>query len=1091
MLLFVFAAASSRADESPKDFDVPSDVAAKSLKVFAQQSGVEVLVSADLGQSTITQAVKGEMTAAAAIQGMLQGTGLVAQFDQKNGVYAIKKGSEADPNAPGAVAPTADRPSSSAQTDDEDKKAVLLGEFVVKDRKPFLGSNIDLPRTKDDIQPYYIWGSTQIANSGAVDIQDFFQRMVPMDTNRESITQTPGGMSAASNISLGGLSGNSSFTSGTQNTLILVDGLPLPNITYRTITAEPDLNGIPLAAVDHIEVLPVSASAIYGASVAAGMVNIVLKHDYSGVELSSTYSSPVDGHAPTENVSLTAGGNFEGGKTNLLFTASYQTEQPLVLQNRLSQIVSPYQARYFGLYPGGESGFLGIGTATPLAFSAEPIVTSANGTPLFAGTAVTQVQVPAGYQGGQGSALLQANAGNFNLSHPDTGGPTGIGGLRYPMTQGTTEKSFGLLLRREMAPWLEIYGQFRDSSNDTSSFLDNFSFTGITEPATAPGNPFGQAVKISGVEPSNLLPTRTEIVTRNASMGAKINLPLEWKADLDYSWGSSNYRFFEQITDSTALQAAVTNGSTNLITDLGRYPINAAAYSEFLIIPENSSVDALQLKLAGPLMKLWAGAPSLAFGVEHQKNGNEGSQESVIFPGRLAVTGVSASAIATEPIYFASASQSDDSGYAELTMPLVSKANGIPGVSQLDLQAAGRYDSVHEVATSPLDVITENLVGGAVVTSPDLTGTTTVEPFANNLTHFNSSNGTIGIKYQPVDDIFFRASYSSGFVPPTYSDLQSTLSAGTQTQTSGFFPGVPTTSPHPYTQISDPLLNATYSVPFIVGGNPNLKPETSRGVDWGVVFEPTFLKGLRVSLDYTRITKSDDIIAPLPQTLIADAAQFPGRVVRGTPNSGQSVGPIVLLDESDINAPETLTSYFNVEADYTLITGSAGTWKVAADAFSWQHYEIQSVIGGASVEQLGNPDVSPLSGGLGSGAALAKFKGTLGLDWAKGPFSAGWLVRYVGPYNEGSFFGAGAPDAYEVGTVNGWVSGQVYHDVYLGYKFRNGALSGVSVQAGVKNIFSHIPPFDGTLNGVGAPYWFSAYGDPQLATYQLTIRKKF
>jgi iron complex outermembrane receptor protein len=225
-------------------------------------------------------------------------------------------------------------------------------------------------------------------------------------------------------------------------------------------------------------------------------------------------------------------------------------------------------------------------------------------------------------------------------------------------------------------------------------------------------------------------------------------------------------------------------------------------------------------------------------------------------------------------------------------------------------------------------------------------------------------------------------------------------------------------------------------------------------------------------------------------------------VTRGTPNAGQNVGPIVLVNDTDLNAPETITSSYNIEVDYTVRTASAGTFKLSGIANSWQHYEIQSVVGGAFVEQLGNPYVSGTTPANGGGAALAKFKGNLGLDWTKGPFSAGWLVRYVGPYNDGAEYGVGGADFYDLGTVNGWVSGQIYHDAYIGYKVGRAesrtswwmrALANTKIQVGVINLFDHIPPYDVGPGGIGlaSPLYESGYGSDRLAEYHFSVKKSW
>ena len=77
------------ADVAKKPFDLPADVAARSLKAFAQQSGVEVLIRAELGREIRTQSVKGEFTPREALDRMLLHTGLAAKEDEETGAMAI------------------------------------------------------------------------------------------------------------------------------------------------------------------------------------------------------------------------------------------------------------------------------------------------------------------------------------------------------------------------------------------------------------------------------------------------------------------------------------------------------------------------------------------------------------------------------------------------------------------------------------------------------------------------------------------------------------------------------------------------------------------------------------------------------------------------------------------------------------------------------------------------------------------------------------------------------------------------------------------------------------------------------------------
>src|SRR5205085_1980006 len=88
---------------------------------------------------------------------------------------------------------------------------------------------------------------------------------------------------------------------GIDKTLILVNGRRMAGVNYsrgdEMRTYQPDLNGIPLAAVERIEVLPSSASAIYGGSAMGGVINVILKKNYQGGEARYSYDMPSNSSA--------------------------------------------------------------------------------------------------------------------------------------------------------------------------------------------------------------------------------------------------------------------------------------------------------------------------------------------------------------------------------------------------------------------------------------------------------------------------------------------------------------------------------------------------------------------------------------------------------------------------------------------------------------------------------------------------------------------------------------------------------------------------------------------------------------------------
>ena len=87
-------------------------------------------------------------------------------------------------------------------------------------------------------------------------------------------------------------------------------------------------------AIERIEVLPTTASGIYGGSATGGVVNVVLRRDYRGVETSLSYENTVREDVRARRADVSGEFNFGQGRTSLQFTASYSDAGPLFLGDR-------------------------------------------------------------------------------------------------------------------------------------------------------------------------------------------------------------------------------------------------------------------------------------------------------------------------------------------------------------------------------------------------------------------------------------------------------------------------------------------------------------------------------------------------------------------------------------------------------------------------------------------------------------------------------------------------------------------------------------------------------------------------------------
>jgi hypothetical protein len=210
-LLLAFSA-SSFAQSHRQNFDIAKGPAESTLKTLASQSGLEILFSSRTAGSTETNEVRGQMTADEALDQMLAGTGLVARKNSKTGAVTVSL----EPKNESRAAENPDRP---GQNREYYEKKVVLDTFEVMGSKLL---NMDLPRSRDDAQPYVVFGRELLERSGATSLDDFLKQRVTMNTQGQSPSQFLNSLSGnTSSINLRGL--------GAEQTLILVDGREWPD----------------------------------------------------------------------------------------------------------------------------------------------------------------------------------------------------------------------------------------------------------------------------------------------------------------------------------------------------------------------------------------------------------------------------------------------------------------------------------------------------------------------------------------------------------------------------------------------------------------------------------------------------------------------------------------------------------------------------------------------------------------------------------------------------------------------------------------------------------------------------------------------
>ncbi len=1017
------------ATEEKKSFDVPAGEALATLKQAAQQAGAEIVFTAETVRGVKTNAVKGSMSAREALAAMVANTDLHIVQDQKTGALAVTKNGKNDPRA---AQTDSDRPASRVKVEDG---TVKMDTFEVMGSKLL---NMDLKRSRDDAQPYVIFSRAVIDQSGATNIEDFLRQRLTMETTATPESQTSSLLGARSTINLRGL--------GSNQTLILIDGHRTSGGSVAGTPFQADLNGIPLGAVERIEILPTTASGIYGGSATGGVVNVILRRDYAGAEMKVTYDNTFDTDAAKRRVDLSAGFTLEGGKTNIILAASYTDANTLLVQDR--DFLRKGRAAIMANNPNYFLTATGIspplGYTTNIRSSTTANLTLKNGTPLNS----TYTHIPVGYAGTttDSGAALVANAGRFNLDGANSANFLS-GGLKRALLNGPVVESLSATIRRQFNPRFQAFVDL-SASNNTGHFIASAQGGAYTIPATATNNPFAQSIRVT----VPLLGTESEYLAisknRRAVAGLIAKLPAEWQAGLDLtldrSWFSNGFPF-----TSGAETAAIASGALDVMRDVNRYPVDLTPFVSRLPAQDPITTEEKigTLRSGGPVWALPAGNVTVNAFVERR--------EMVMSESFYRLTSN----------FIPERSQKVNSAYVEAKIPLVSARNRIPLVQELELQLAGRHDDYTTNGTN-----TSTTTAGIVRATNKLT----------------SSDPTVGLRYVPVKDVMLRASYGTGFLPPTVAQLVQ-LNA------------VPFSNPGGFT--TDPRRGNTLIGPFtfVLGGHPELKPELSESWSAGLVLTPHRLSGLRLSVDWSRIEKRDNIITPGFIDIIVNELALPGRVTRGPVPAGDpySVGPITFLDLRSVNLASAEIEAFDLSLDYEHKTESRGTFSFFAAATRTVQFKTQFSPTSPIIENVGTVSgAGAFQGGVGN--YPLKFKANFGVNWNYRRWTVGWAARYYDSYLVTST----QPGAVLAQGNGGRVPSQTYHDVFASYRFGTAPAAAsdsklrslaaklsrrTEVQIGVRNLFNTEPPFEVTNQG----NLYSGFVDPRISSYYISVKKTF
>jgi iron complex outermembrane receptor protein len=548
------------------EFHIPAQDLSTALIEFSKQARLQVIVSTDLTGKT-TQGVSGQKAIRQALSQLLDSAGLSYRLAGETSITVGKStGTEPHTTAAGSgnawirlaqADPETGRDAGEAREITKAKIADIgIPEILVKGSRSL---NIDIARTRDDAQPYVIFNREKIEESAAGNLETFLRDRLSMNTVGMATSQRLTQSGSGSTFNLRGL--------GATQTLILIDGhRPAPGTSFGASPRQADLNSIPMSAVERIEVLPATASGIYGGSATGGVINIVLRHDYSGVEAKATYGNTFASDVAQRRFDLAAGFN-PGENTNLMVMGSYSDQNDL-LQGERKELV----ARYYDIARANAPARL---VQPPLAYT--PNIRSANGSNLVLddGRPLNSpiTHVPVGYAGGDGGTAFLANAGTYNLDLAGTHQAPAGGG--FQIAQAPRIESLRAEVRHEFSPRVKAFldGTFSETYTSGRAPVTLGALVPYRVSASAPNNPFTTDILVTA--PINFADYIETTQTQKSVLGGVIfSLPRSWQAEADYTWARTRLRQGGYLATGGAENARVANGTINLVRDTNVFPVD-------------------------------------------------------------------------------------------------------------------------------------------------------------------------------------------------------------------------------------------------------------------------------------------------------------------------------------------------------------------------------------------------------------------------------------------------------------------------------------------------------------------------------------
>lgn len=913
--------------------------------------------------------------------------------------------------------------STSATTTTEESQPQVMERFEVTGSYiPYSAEAPAVPITKI--------GVPEIEATGEGDLLEVLRRAVPQFVGNGNVG------SANSSIGGGSTNGGSRLQLRNVDTLVLVNGR---RAAFAPVAATGgfdfvDVNAIPVSAVESIEVLKDGASALYGSDAVSGVVNIILKDDFEGVEIGGRYRmSKTLGGGTWEERSGRVIAGAKSGNTTMTVSFDWLRADPLYQNERE---FSFSQTGKTSAFPGifatfGIEGNSPAGTYLLAPGQTPPLDSDANIDDLVA----------------QGIYLRQTAgqptfASQFNISQFVT------------LQLGNERRGLTLAVGHQLADNIELFGDLLMAQTDTFLQLAaqpifgmpftaaNVTDFGIGVGLTDPGHPSNPIDDYAYVRNRFVdFPRRyfNDTQTIHGVVGARGNVGeyYNWEVAANLNRNTQDYRN-ENVLNRVALSNAIDAGLINMFARV-QNPANLAQANIFGVASSKnvSSLNSFDARFVGQVPGILPGGPlGFAIGAETRRETlsarPDAGSYTILDPDSPQYGAPSSwdGATTTDPF---SVARWVDGYFAEVRVPIFGRDQNVNGFHVLELDVAARQDRYSD-SDDPLVP-------------------------------------KVMLRWMPVDDQFVvRATYSESFSAPSLYSLFGATTVGFSEQIVDFefLDGS-------INELDQAHARTLTSQPAVAQGFASqlLQPEESKAYNLGFIYSPRGVKGLSFEVNYFKIEQEKisgvesefDILQDVE--LEGPASRFASRVriggFLGTPitapgqisetyNAFQTLSPVYVsnFEENFVSAKQDGVD-FTVNYDFDV--ESIGRFNVNLSGMWTNEFSVDGGDGTVD-EYVGTSNGrSALNGG-----SIPRWLANLSTSYSRGSWTAGLSALHY-PSMTDSTADEDETDVTRDQHIEAWTR----VDGFVSYAFRGrqGLLShfeGVQLRLGVTNMFDEQPP---------------------------------